>query len=154
MKTVRQIYGLVWTGEGRPERRILEINGDRIAAVVPENAKPLGADALALPPTALLVPGLHDAHLHFLFGGLKLSACNFTGIRSVDEFQSVLEAFVRTHEPEPGTWVQGLGVDEARVPITRRELDRVVADRPVFIWSHDLHSAFVNTQGLAQLRTR
>jgi predicted amidohydrolase YtcJ len=152
MKSARQISGLVWTGDGEPERRIIETSGGRISAVLPAGAKPLDSDALVLPANALLVPGLHDAHLHFLFGGLKLGACSFSGVASVAEFQARLEDYVRSRDVEPGTWIQGLGLDESRVQTSRLEIDRVVPNHPVFIWSHDLHSGFVNTAGLVRAR--
>lgn len=113
MKAARQISGRIWTGEGEPVRRIIETDGGRISAVLPQGAAPLRPGALQLPESALLVPGLHDAHVHFLFGGLKLSACNFAGVASVDEFQAVFADYMRAQEWDQGAWIQGLGLDEA-----------------------------------------
>jgi len=101
-----------------------------------------------LPENSLVIPGLHDAHAHLLLGGLQLGWCNFVGVSSAGEFHDVLTAHLREHESRPGQWVQGTGLDEASVRVTRDEADRACPHYPLFIWHHDLHSALANTAAL------
>jgi len=150
--SVQQIIGNAWTGEGNPRRIIIEIESDRISAVLPADAKTARPDAIVLPEDALLIPAFHDAHAHPLIGGLQLGWCRFQDIETVEQFSDVSSAYVKEWNGAKGSWIRGAGLDETRVKITRKDIDRVCADNPVFIWSHDLHSAFVNSTGLVHAR--
>jgi predicted amidohydrolase YtcJ len=141
-----RIVGLAWTGSNRARRVLLTIEGERIAAL-DEQPSRIPDGALVLPETALLLPGFHDAHVHFLFGGLQLGWCNFAEAHSTDQFRDILAAYLKTPSPGGG-WILGLGLDESQVRISRHDIDLVCRDLPVFIWTHDLHSAAVNTKAL------
>lgn len=142
-----RISAPVWTGEGIVRRLAIETSGDRISRIATE-AVALRPDALVFPDSALLIPGLHDAHTHPLFGGLQLGNADFSGIASREEFANRLRDFLTKREDETDAWVQGGGLDETKVQISRVDIDKVCADLPVFIWSHDLHTASVNSAAL------
>lgn len=91
------------------------------------------------------IPGLIDAHVHLLWFGTSLGQVDLTGARSVEE---AAERTAR-HRPD-GEWVQGAGWDPNAWPRwpTRLDLDRVVPDRPVALWSHDHHTLWTNSAGL------
>jgi predicted amidohydrolase YtcJ len=143
-----QLVGNAWTGKDPVRRVIIETDDGRIARIIPDQISARRPGALVLSDDALVIPGFHDAHLHLLFGGLKLSACKFSGVRTLAEFSDVLSTFVRANNIAASDWVQGIGLEEPFLKVTRTDMDRVCPDRPVFIWSHDLHSAFVNSAAL------
>jgi hypothetical protein len=146
-----QISARVWTGQGAVRRLVIETEGERIARILPEST-PLRGDARVYPDNSLLIPGLHDAHTHPLFGGLQLTNADFSGVASREEFSDRLRDYLAKREDDPRAWVQGTGLDETRVRISRVDIDKVCADVPVFIWSHDLHTAFVNSAALIRAR--
>ena len=148
MNTSLQIAGRMWTGRGPVRSLVVETKDDRIAQIAPREHVSLRADAIVLPPDALLMPGLHDAHAHLLYGGLSLGWCDASEAGSTDEFLSALTRHVRERDDEPAAWVQGTGLDENRAPVTRHDLDRVCPGVPVLIWCRDLHSAIANTAAL------
>jgi predicted amidohydrolase YtcJ len=97
---------------------------------------------------ACAIPGLTDAHLHFEWFSL--------GLRRVDVETSTLAAAVdRVAEAAArapaGGWLLGFGWNHnawgGRFP-TAADLDRVAADRPVFLAAKSGHAAWVNTVGL------
>ena len=81
-----QIAGRMWTGRGPVRSLVVETEDDRITRIMPREQASLRADAVVLPPDALLVPGLHDAHAHLLYGGLALGWCDASSAGSTDEF--------------------------------------------------------------------
>jgi hypothetical protein len=146
-----QISAPAWTGSGPVRRVIIEISGERIVRILP-NSSPLRPDALVFPDSALLLPGLHDAHLHLLPGGLQLRNASFHGVSTREEFTDRLRDFVVQRDRPKTSWIEGGGLDETRIRITRTDIDRICPDTPVFIWSHDLHTAFVNSAVLVHAR--
>ncbi|MFZ5434074.1 MAG: amidohydrolase [Calditrichota bacterium] len=128
---------------------MVETEGTRIVDVVPVGGQPIPPDTREFGDDALLIPGFHDAHLHLLLGGLRLTECNFTGVRTAEQFADVLSAYIRKQQPEPGMWIQGSGLDETLIEVNRHDIDKVCKENPVFIWTHDLHSAVVNSAALA-----
>lgn len=150
-RAVRQISARAWTGSGAVRRMVIEIEGERIARLLPESAA-LQPDAVTYPDSALLLPGLHDSHLHLLPGGLQLRQADFRGVCSVEEFSDRLRDYVIRNGADKTAWIEGSGLDETKLRITRADIDKVCAENPVLIWSHDLHTAFVNSAALIQAR--
>lgn len=146
-----QIIAHTWTGIGAAERLVIETDGERIVFVLPDASVSRRRDAVVCPAGSLLIPGLHDAHCHLLEGGLMMAECDFDDANSAEDVGDVLRDYVREHDPAPGEWVRGRRLDETRVQVTRDDLDRVCPDRPVFIWTHDLHSVVVNSSALARV---
>ncbi len=98
----------------------------------------------------LVVPGFHDAHLHFWSGAHLRNQLNLGGLRSKKE---VLEAIRREAErKQSGDWIIGRGWDhelwEVKELPTCRDLDRVAPDNPVFLKRVDGHMAWVNSRVL------
>ncbi len=102
----------------------------------------------------LVLPGFHDAHLHFWSGAALQRELNLTGIRSKQEVLRRVEEEVEKHEP--GEWIVGRGWDhelweDHQLP-TYRDLDRVAPDNPVYLKRIDGHAAWVNRQVLRILQ--
>lgn len=98
-----------------------------------------------------VVPGLIDAHLHFLGLSLALAEVSLAGVTSIAE--AVERVAARARETSPGEWLVGGGwnvnlLRDGRWP-TRDDLEGVVPDHPVAFASQDHHSLWVNSRALA-----
>jgi predicted amidohydrolase YtcJ len=136
-----------------PIAEAVAVAGDRLVAV--GDSKTL-RDALGACDRAIdlrgrtVVPGMIDAHLHFLSYSLRMDRIQIHELPSLQEtLQRVTERVAAT---EPGTWIRGGGWNcnlwgDGAFP-TRHDLDRVAPDRPVALSSKDGHSLWANTQAL------
>ena len=99
-----------------------------------------------------VVPGFIDAHTHFFQTGLDALHIDLSGARTLDE---VAERLVAGAPPGKRTPVFASGFEEDALidgrPMTREDLDRVFADRPVWVNRVDYHSAVVSTAALRRL---
>jgi predicted amidohydrolase YtcJ len=96
------------------------------------------------------VPGLADAHVHVENLGASLENLSLVGAASLQEALDRIAARAKTLPP--GEWLQGRGWDqndwpEKRFP-TAAELDRAVADRPVYLVRVDGHAAWANSKAI------
>lgn len=98
----------------------------------------------------MVVPGFQDAHVHPISAGIEANACDLNAYTNVDEYVVAIKNYADAHPDEP--WITGGGwLMSAFGPgaLARRELiDAVVPDRPVFLWSRDGHTAWVNSKAL------
>jgi hypothetical protein len=147
-KILHTIAGPVWTGSGPVRDSLVRIEAGKIVSVEPRPLDFLPEGTLYLKKDQLLIPGLHDAHLHLCTGGLMLGWVDFDGVQSIGEFRERLSKYLGNIDIRPNVWIQGKGLDETKLQISRQDIDELCSDYPVFIWSHDLHSAFVNTETL------
>lgn len=138
----------------QPEAEAVGIVGGRIVAVG-SNAEVraavgAGAEGIDL-HGATVVPGLIDAHLHFLSLSLALARVPLLGVPSIGE--AVSRAATRAATTQPGQWITGGGwnynvLSDNRWP-TRADLDQLVPGHPVSFASQDHHSLWVNSKALA-----
>jgi predicted amidohydrolase YtcJ len=97
----------------------------------------------------LLVPGFQDAHVHPVFGGLELAACDLTGSRDAGEYLRTVKRYAAGHPDD--AWIVGAGWAMEAFPggtPTAAVLDEVVPDRPVVLQNRDHHGAWVNSVAL------
>ena len=131
----------------------LVVQGERIVAVGPfEDLAARFPDARGRDVKGRTVlPGLIDAHNHFLATGESLSAVNlrYPAVSSVDEIVRLLSA--AADQTVPGEPVTGAGYDDAKYPtaLTRWELDRATSEHPVMVHHVSGHHVFVNSLALA-----
>lgn len=97
-----------------------------------------------------VIPGLIDAHIHFLAYARYLTRIDLEGIRSKEEVLEKVAAKAR--ELGPGRWVLGMSWNNnlwspPDFP-TRHDLDRVAPENPVLLDRKDLHSCWVNSLAL------
>jgi len=143
----------VWTGDpAQPEAEALAVLGERIVAV--------GASAEIAawrgPQTKVVdaggrrvLPGFNDAHLHFPDASAKLAQVKLKDARSPEDFARRIAAQAATLSK--GDWVLGGTWDDQaferpRLP-TRRDVDPLTPETPVFVERYDGHMALAN--GLA-----
>jgi predicted amidohydrolase YtcJ len=96
-----------------------------------------------------VLPGFQDAHAHPVSGGLERMRCDLTGDRTESAYLATIGAYARAHPNR--AWIEGGGWSMEAFPggcPSADVLDRVVADRPVFLPNRDHHSAWVNTRAL------
>ena len=97
------------------------------------------------------VPGLIDAHVHFLSLSLALARVPLLGVTSIGE--AVARVAERAQETPRDQWITGGGwnynvLGDDRWPI-RADIDRLAPDHPVALSSQDHHSYWVNSRALA-----
>ncbi|HEV8633363.1 MAG TPA: amidohydrolase [Chloroflexota bacterium] len=132
----------------RPRASALAARGEEIVAVGDDR----DVGELIGPQTAVLdlggraaIPGLIDAHVHLLWLGFALGQVELRDAATIGE----AVARVAAHRGD-GEWVVATGWDPNRWPRwpTRHDLDGLLPDRPVALWSHDLHSLWANSAAL------
>ena len=154
---------LVFTGtSAEPAPAAIAVCADRIAAVGPrEDVRAFVREANAGKPApevrdfgdALVVPGLHDSHLHFFHSAIYASplATTFLGENEAD-CVARMKDFA---QKRPNGWLLAQGWREYRwdppVLPSRRSLDETFPTRPVALYSGDAHTLWLNSAALAEL---
>ncbi len=149
--------------ENHPRASMIAIRGEQIVAVTYNitDANKLeqaaAVQALIGPQTRVIdlqgqfvMPGFNDAHLHLFGAAYSKLEVDFTGAKSVAEFQQrILD---RLKDYKPGEWILGQGWDhtlwpEKKFP-TSHDLDALLTDHPMFFSRVDGHVAVVNSLAL------
>jgi len=140
-----------------PLASAVALSGDRIAALANDA---LGGDRLrgALAPGGRAVdlrgrtvmPGMIDAHLHFVEYSLRLQQVDIYELPSLE--QTLDRVAAHAAMLGPGRWIRGGGWNcnlwgEGAFP-SRHDLDRVTPDHPAALSSKDGHSLWVNTRAM------
>jgi predicted amidohydrolase YtcJ len=142
--------GWVYTGnDAGPVQANLAIAEGRIIAI----GKPYDVNGTVTADTRrvdlqgqLVVPGFQDAHIHPIFAGIELLQCDLTEATSAEEAVASVARYAADNPDEP--WILGAGWSMDFFPggtPTRRLLDAVVPDRPVYLVNRDHHGAWANT---------
>jgi predicted amidohydrolase YtcJ len=147
--------GSVRTGDPRlPLARAIAIAGDRIGGGVDvrEGDRSLVSNERVDLGGRCVVPGFTDAHVHFLEWSLALGRLDVGATRSHDEVLAAAAAAA----PRADGWVIGAGWRSERWPAGdpaphRETLDAACGDRPVLLWAHDHHTAWLSSAALARL---
>src|SRR5256885_6043087 len=148
------INGNVYTvDEKRPHAEAIAVKGDRIVFAGSNN------DAKKFQDTntrvvdlhgATVVPGMTDAHYHFIGVGQREMNLNLEGITNLEDFLAKVKERVDRTKPEE--WVTGRGWIETfwKPPVfpTRWDLDRISPNNPVFLTRADGHGAVANSAAL------
>jgi len=99
---------------------------------------------------ATVLPGMTDAHYHFIGVGQREMNLNLEGITNLEDFLAKVKA--RVDQAKPGEWVTGRGWIETfwRPPVfpTRWDLDKIAPNNPVFLTRADGHGAVANSAAL------
>lgn len=148
------VNGKIWTGD--PSHRFVDavaVEGNRITvagtneavlAAAPRDAKHIDLDG------RLVVPGFIDNHVHFIDGGFALSRVQLRDASSPEEFAQRIGDFAK--RAGRGAWITGGEWDEQlwkpyALP-TRRMIDAVTPENPVFVSRLDGHMALANSVAL------
>lgn len=103
----------------------------------------------------LIMPGIIDAHAHFIYGALTLSpylCLELEKSKSESECVAMMQRYSAQH-PEakrlmghgwfPANW------NDAPLP-SKNSLDKVFPDKPVYLVCADVHTAWLNTRALEE----
>jgi predicted amidohydrolase YtcJ len=150
------INGNIYTmDDAHPRAEAVAVYGSRIIAVG-ENTE---VKRMIGPTTRVIdlqgktvIPGIIDAHVHFVSYALRSQEVN------LDDAPSLMEALRRVEEgvarAKPGEWVVGGGWDKnlwdgGGFP-SKESLDGVSPDNPVALRSKDYHTLWVNSPALSK----
>jgi predicted amidohydrolase YtcJ len=146
--------GRIFTaGAGSAWAEALVVRGDRIVGVgSSEELVSRFPDAKRIDVEGRTVlPGLIDAHNHFLATGESLSSVDvrFPGVASVDDVVDRLTAAAK--ETPAGRWITTAGLDDAKFAraLTRADLDRASTEHSISVNHVSGHGCVVNSAALA-----
>src|SRR5437588_8121442 len=148
------INGNIYTvKEKQPLAEAVAVKGDRIIFVGSNAAvkKYEGANTRIVDlHRSTMVPGMTDAHYHFIGVGQREMNLNLEGITNLEDFLAKVKQ--RVDQAKPGEWVTGRGWIETfwKPPVfpTRWDLDRISPNNPVFLGRADGHGAVANSAAL------
>lgn len=145
----------IFCGEQLPkDYDFVAIKGNKIIATgyADQKADYVGdaTQILTLSKDNLVVPGIHDNHIHLIQAGMLDKYADLTAASSQGMAAEMTAAFAETIPDE--TWVMGfgwsrMGWEDKTLP-TKESLDRCIPDRPVFLLDSELHGAWVNSKAL------
>ena len=138
----------------RPVVEAMAVRGGRVQFV----GSAMGALSLKGASTEVMdaggrtvIPGMTDAHAHFLGLGELLRNVDLVGTRSYDEV--IARVVERARTVPAGTWILGRGWDQndwgnTAFP-THEALTRAVPDHPVYLTRVDGHAGLANMRAMA-----
>ncbi|GGB40691.1 amidohydrolase family protein [Virgibacillus dakarensis] len=98
----------------------------------------------------LIMPGFQDFHLHLFLGSLSQDSVSLIGAKSEQETAEMVKIFADSRPDDP--WVIGFSWyhvfwDDKKLP-HRSTLDKLIPDRPVFLFNAECHGAWLNSKAL------
>lgn len=146
------INGRVWTGRGPAHRTdAIGVSGGRIAAIgrAHVDASKTARTRIVDLEGAFVMPGIIDAHTHFLRASFMLAQPSLRDAGSPEEFIRRIGAAAAALPP--GQWLEGGNWDADRwggeMP-TRQWIDAVTPNTPVAVIRYDLHMLLLNSVAL------
>jgi predicted amidohydrolase YtcJ len=139
-----------------PRAEAVAIRGNRIVFV----GSYAEAESLRGPHTRLIdaagrtvMPGFIDSHFHLLNGAKELRFAQLQEVRSLEMLRQALVRYAEANSGEGRSeWVAGIGLIYGILPdggsITRRHLDEILPNQPVYLVAYDGHTAWANTEAL------
>ncbi len=95
-----------------------------------------------------LLPGFVESHLHLVLGGAELTQLQLGGVHGFAVLKVAFEAYAAANPQAALLMAQGASYEILDAPVTRHDLDRVIADRPIAMMSPDHHTVWANTAAL------
>ncbi|MDH7564680.1 MAG: amidohydrolase [Candidatus Bathyarchaeota archaeon] len=144
---------VVTLNPAQPKAQAILVRDGRIAAVGTDKEVSMHLDRdtkIIDARKETVIPGLVDCHVHMLGFGRTLETLDLKGAKSIKEIQRKLRYYAEGN-PQVG-WIHGRGWDqekfsEKRFP-TRWDLDKAVADKPVFLLRVCGHVGVANSKAL------
>lgn len=136
--------------DAKPEASAIALVDGKIAAVGGDaDMQPFlkGAEIYDLPAGALVLPGFQDSHNHLVWSATELEDTDLTGVANKEGLKAALEAGAA--KLPAGTWLRASQWDNVALSdVGAADLDAITGDRPVYITSADVHSAWVSSAAL------
>ncbi|MGV8953293.1 MAG: amidohydrolase [Cypionkella sp.] len=136
--------------KAQPRAEAVGFAGGRIVAVgtAAEVAAALPSARVIDAGGRTLLPGFFESHLHLVLGGAELSQLQLGGVDGFDDLAAAFARYGAAHPDKAILLAQGASYDILGRPVTRADLDRVTADRPIAMMSPDHHTVWANTAAL------
>ncbi len=135
----------------RPTAEAVAIVGDKIVAVGDRRS----VEVLAGQGTRVidaegrtLLPGFVESHMHLFFGGAELTHLQLTGVYGAESLTDKFRTFAASRRDQSLLMAQGADYAMLDHPLTRHDLDEVIADRPIAMTAYDHHTVWANTAAL------
>lgn len=102
-----------------------------------------------------VLPAFIDAHTHLIDMAKRVDWIDLSKVNSLEGLKKVLQTIAE--KTRKGDWILGYGwdeskwLDERRYP-TKKDLDEVSRDHPIFLRRIDGHMAVANTKALEELK--
>jgi predicted amidohydrolase YtcJ len=100
-----------------------------------------------------VLPGFCDSHVHLPVGAEQFQSGSVESVRSQAELRSYISTYAEENRNSPVLYIFGLHyTDPPLIPAenARNFLDQLVSDKPLFIYAHDLHTGWANSNALHQ----
>ena len=98
----------------------------------------------------MVLPGMHDVHIHPISGGVLSASCDLNGLSTIAQYRSAISNYANANPDVE--WILGGGwamsVFGAGGKPSRKIIDELIPDRPVYLRSTDGHSGWANSAAL------
>ena len=104
----------------------------------------------------MMVPGLIDNHCHVMWiSALQGIMLNTYHVSTFDELKSEIQEYAKENPDDPFVMAIGWNYDHIRGLIPDTALaDQILTERPLFLWSYDGHSGWVNSKALTIMQKK
>ena len=98
----------------------------------------------------LMLPAFQDSHIHPITSGMDAAACDLFGLNDIALYRTRIADYATANPDVP--WILGGGWSMAvfgpGASPSRKILDELVADRPVYLTAQDGHTGWANSVAL------
>ena len=95
-----------------------------------------------------LMPGFFESHLHLVMASNELDQLQMGGVKGFAALKAAFQDYAAANPGLTLVLAQGAGYDLLDHPVTRADLDLVLADRPLAMMAPDHHTVWANTAAL------
>ena len=98
----------------------------------------------------MVLPGMQDVHIHPISGGILSASCDLNGLSTIAEYRAAISDYANANPDLE--WILGGGwamsVFGAGGKPSKKIIDELVGNRPVYLSSTDGHSGWANSLAL------
>ncbi|HMS96732.1 MAG TPA: amidohydrolase family protein, partial [Tabrizicola sp.] len=137
--------------ETRPRAEAVALGGGRILAVGSRaEVEALAGQGCRVVDAGgrTLLPGFVESHLHLVLGGNELTQLQLGGVLGFEALAAAFRDYAAKNSGLSLLMAQGAAYEILDHPVTRHDLDGVIADRPIAMMSPDHHTVWANTAAL------
>ena len=92
-----------------------------------------------------VTPGFINSHFHLLSGSVWMGSAQLYESKTIGDVKESLHTFAAKNKTNE--WVDGRGIKYGIIS-SRKELDEIISDRPVYVNAYDGHTSWANTKAL------
>jgi predicted amidohydrolase YtcJ len=134
--------------DANPRAEAVAVKGNRIVFVgTTEGAKEFQDESTRVVDAkeCTVTPGFIDSHFHLLWGSIWMGSAQLYEAKTMEQVKESLQTFASQNKTSE--WIDGRGIKYGIIP-SRKELDEIIPDRPVYINAYDGHTSWANTKAL------